>query len=1036
MSDAPRLTRQADDPPPRVFISYSHDDEAHLARVLEVANHLRDQGVDAELDQFLVQPEEGWSTWAERQMAEAEAVLLIFTPRYRQAWDKEPTATRDPNSAWQAHLARQHLVSAGARSRRFIPTYLGPGGSVNVPPALADWTAYELATEAGRSSLVRRLVHEAAPRRPLGPRPARWRRTPGTFGGLLYTGIRDLPRAAPPSQLLVPRHAVVPFTGRETELADLDAWAAAPAPFAVRLVVGDGGMGKTRLAQEWAARRRAAAWHAGFLANDLESAADRLLDADRPTAVIIDYAESRPELGAFLQRLSAPDLAPANPLRVLLLARNADDWFAALRSSNAEINDHLWESPVLHLRPLVLEDGNARHEEWERAREAFERHLAILGQSSGAASQAQVPDLTDQRYRRALYLHAAALVSLLGGEPSPVEVLETILRHEEDFWWQSAGPNQPAGVKGPTPRERERWLREMRRLVAAIALRGGLAHVDDLRPLASALRIEALSSSPGVFDSLSSLYPAHTDGHRGSTGLIAALEPDLLAETLVASVLSSPSQPRDTLEAALGQSQAPAVRHALVLLGRLELRSLGDAGSWLDRALACCQPQDLEAAFEAALALTEDTHASSLGQRLAHRLSVAGTPAIARVLAGRLPSSTVSLREVGAWAARVRLEELSTDAPPELLAKRLSQFAFWHGGLGQRESALRATEEAVQIYRKLVAASRPDAFLPHLARSLNNLGASLSELGRREDALEAAQEAVALYRNLAASRPDAFLPELAMSLHNLGASLSELGRREDALEAAREAVALYRNLAASRPDAFVPALAGSLNSLGERLGALGWPKDALEAAREAVHLYRSLAASRPDACLPDLAMSLNNLGNRLSEVGRPDDALEATREAVDLDRSLAATRPDAFVPALAGSLNNLGYILSELGRREDALEAAREAVDLHRSLAASRPDAFVPDLARSVSVRGDIYAALGSQDPARHDAREALELFWPLFEAEPESRAKLTAVLVNDCLQRFGAPPPDWLSPLARRVSEASNPNQPTREPTPCPASS
>ncbi len=84
------------------------------------------------------------------------------------------------------------------------------------------------------------------------------------------------------------------------------------------------------------------------------------------------------------------------------------------------------------------------------------------------------------------------------------------------------------------------------------------------------------------------------------------------------------------------------------------------------------------------------------------------------------------------------------------------------------------------MYRGL-AKDRPDAFLPDLAASLNNLGTRLRDLGRREDALAAAQEAVDIRRGLAKDRPDAFLPNLAMSLNNLGNRLSDLGRREDAL---------------------------------------------------------------------------------------------------------------------------------------------------------------------------------------------------------------------------------------------------------------
>ena len=79
----------------------------------------------------------------------------------------------------------------------------------------------------------------------------------------------------------------------------------------------------------------------------------------------------------------------------------------------------------------------------------------------------------------------------------------------------------------------------------------------------------------------------------------------------------------------------------------------------------------------------------------------------------------------------------------------------------------------MDIRRKL-AAQQPDAFLPDLAMSLNNLGAMLSALGRQEEALAAAQEAVNIRRRLAAQQPDAFLPDLAASLTNLGNVSSDL----------------------------------------------------------------------------------------------------------------------------------------------------------------------------------------------------------------------------------------------------------------------
>ena len=52
----------------------------------------------------------------------------------------------------------------------------------------------------------------------------------------------------------------------------------------------------------------------------------------------------------------------------------------------------------------------------------------------------------------------------------------------------------------------------------------------------------------------------------------------------------------------------------------------------------------------------------------------------------------------------------------------------------------------------------------------------LGELGRRDESLTAIQEAVTVRRALAEAHPDAYLPNLAMSLNNLANLLESLGR--------------------------------------------------------------------------------------------------------------------------------------------------------------------------------------------------------------------------------------------------------------------
>jgi hypothetical protein len=157
----------------------------------------------------------------------------------------------------------------------------------------------------------------------------------------------------------------------------------------------------------------------------------------------------------------------------------------------------------------------------------------------------------------------------------------------------------------------------------------------------------------------------------------------------------------------------------------------------------------------------------------------------------------------------------------------------------------------------------PERANPHLTYHLHAYAAAGGPAG------------VAALRRLAEANPDAYLPDLAMSLNNLANQLAEIGQRQAALAPAQEAAELYRALAEANPDAYLPDLAGSLNNLAVRLAAIGQRQAALAPAQEAVTLRRALAEANPDAYLPDLAGSLNNLAVRLAEIGQRQAAVSA-----------------------------------------------------------------------------------------------------------------------------------------------------------------
>lgn len=52
----------------RVFISYSHDSADHAEKVLQLADKLREDGIDAWIDQYEPVPAQGWPRWMEAQV--------------------------------------------------------------------------------------------------------------------------------------------------------------------------------------------------------------------------------------------------------------------------------------------------------------------------------------------------------------------------------------------------------------------------------------------------------------------------------------------------------------------------------------------------------------------------------------------------------------------------------------------------------------------------------------------------------------------------------------------------------------------------------------------------------------------------------------------------------------------------------------------------------------------------------------------------------------------------------------------------------
>ena len=711
--------------------------------------------------------------YADLLSSSAEAIAEVAYAQGREALAAANATTRlrKEYTAQQAEADRQLQRKA---MQDWIAERLQQ--SVTVLHASLTHQTAQLATIEAQVTEIRRQLHaQTIP----GPDP---------LVRLLNLRTLSLPkslRRRSPAMLLDPRYEVVPFdeASRAAELQALRDFCNDDTldQVELRLFVGPGGAGKTRLLihfcnELWG--RTDQHWHAGFLHREgLDPAhLNDILQASHPSLLVIDYAESQ-SLSAWLKELvERAEDSPRAKLRIVLLARQAGDWWQNLSQGDAAVEDLCRSAPIA-MQALSLPE-HERTDHFSRALNAFASSRELT------APQPPVPSLTDEHYGRPLFVHMAALEALLGEADAIHEAQDLpwrMVRRESNYWLvhdpQAAGDtlNWPA-----------------LRLIAAITLRGGVS----LEDLDSLTKVVGYALPTPAEQRLIALY-RRQEGLKG----IGPLQPDLLGEALVLQVLTR-DDTRGSFIDVLNDASHDELQQALTVLGRIAVQHPTDIRPWVEPILAVDIQGRAAPAIRATLAVGERHVDDVIGRTLADTLGRSADGSLAEALRPLLPEHSVGLREVSLWVWQKLKMESDTD---KKLAWSAGGLGIALSNLGRREEALAATEEAVAI-RRTLAQARPDAFLPDLASALNNLGIWFSNLGRREEALAATEEALATYRTLAQARPDAFLPDLANSLWNHSLRLEELDRIPEARTAAEEAHKLFSPLAERWPDVFAADL--------------------------------------------------------------------------------------------------------------------------------------------------------------------------------------------------------------------------------------
>jgi hypothetical protein len=165
----------ASDPPKgfmKVFISYSHDSIEHTRRVRALADQLRKDGVDASIDQYTQDPNEGWIRWMRSQVNQSDRVLLIFTETYQRRFEGDEEEGKGLGATFEGVIVTQALYESGGRNAKFRPVVFREEDEKFIPAELRRFNRYRVDTPEGYEKLLRWL-HEApsivAP--PVRPKP-------------------------------------------------------------------------------------------------------------------------------------------------------------------------------------------------------------------------------------------------------------------------------------------------------------------------------------------------------------------------------------------------------------------------------------------------------------------------------------------------------------------------------------------------------------------------------------------------------------------------------------------------------------------------------------------------------------------------------------------------------------------------------------------------------------------------------------------------------------------------------------------------
>ncbi|MBV1854614.1 FxSxx-COOH system tetratricopeptide repeat protein [Catellatospora tritici] len=255
----------------------------------------------------------------------------------------------------------------------------------------------------------------------------------------------------------------------------------------------------------------------------------------------------------------------------------------------------------------------------------------------------------------------------------------------------------------------------------------------------------------------------------------------------------------------------------------------------------------------------------------------------------------------------VRRRVLGAEHPDTLTT--MQSLAGVMSNMGERAAARELHERSLDVRRRVLGPEHP-----HTLTTMHDLAAVMSNMGERAAARDLYEQVLEVQRRVLGPEH----PHTLTTMHDLAGVMSNMGERAAARDLYEQVLDVERRvLGAEHPDtlATMHGLAGVMSNMGERAAARDLYEQVLEVQR------RVLGPEHPHTLttMHDLAAVMSHIGERAAARDLYEQVLDVER------RVLGAEHPDTLI-----TMHSLAAVMSHIGERAAARDLLEQVLDMRR----------------------------------------------------------------------------------------------------------